>query len=138
MPDIDQSGLAWQTAKVWLGPTLGWVMQQVRPTQSITTGGATTLQAGASVVFVNIAALVTVNLPPVSQWVLETAYQPNTGFERALWIKDFGGNANAFNITVHPFAGDKIDNLAQDFTIIQNRQLLRLYPLIDLTGWYSG
>jgi len=135
--DLDQSGFGWQRARVYLGPTLGWVDTQVRPSRTITAGGTFNVLPGDSVIFVNIAALVTVNLPDVRAWVQETAYQPATGFERALWIKDLG-NAAAFNITVHPFGGQVIDNLAIDFSIVQNRQLLRLYPFIDMSGWYSG
>lgn len=138
MVDLDQSGQGYQWVKVFLGPSLGWVMCRVKPQRHITVVGTTTLDPGDSVALVNVAGLVTVNLPQVSAWVKENHYQPVTGFERAIWIKDFGGNATAFAITVHPFAGDKIDNLAMDFTIVQNRQLLRLYPLNDLTGWISG
>lgn len=138
MVDLDQSGQGYQQVRVYLGPSLGWVIVRVKPQRSVTAVGTTTLDAGDSLVLVNIAGLVTINLPQVSKWVKEVQYMPSTGFERAVWVKDFGGNAAAFNITIHPFAGDKIDNLAQDFTIVQNRQLLRLYPLNDLTGWISG
>jgi hypothetical protein len=92
---------------------------------------------GDSVIFVNVAAAITINLPDVRLWVNEIAYQPATGFERAIWIKDLG-NAGAFPITIHPFFGQVIDNLAQSFQIVQNRQLLRLYPFNELTGWWTG
>ena len=136
--DLDQGGNAAQNIKVYLGPSLGWVRQQVRPEQYVTTGGATTLTGGVGVVFVSVASAVTINLPDVKSWVYESAYYQATAFERAIWIKDLGGNAAAFNITVAPFGSQAIDGLAQNFTIIQNRQLLRLYPLFDLTGWFSG
>lgn len=136
--DLDQSGNSYQQVRVFRGPSLGWTLTQVKPQTPITAAGTYTMIGGDSLILVNIAGLVTVNLPSVSRWLSEPAYNPNTGFENAVWIKDFGGNAAAFNITVHPFSGDKIDNLAMDFTIVQNRQLLRLYPLNDRTGWISG
>ncbi len=136
--DLDQGGSTYQWAKVFLGPSLGWSYVQVKPTQYVTTASTITLAAGASMVMVNVAGSVTVNLPDVTKWRFETANQPSTGFERAIWIKDLGGHAAATPITVHPFGSQKIDNLAQDFSIAQNRQLLRLYPLSDLTGWFSG
>lgn len=138
MTDLDQSGQYFQSTKVYLGPSLGWRMVQVQPTRTITAAGTTTLDAGDSVVFVNVAGAVTVNLPDVRLWMGQNYSRPMTGFERAIWVKDLGGNAAANNITVHPFTGQKIDNLLSDFVIVQNRQLLRLYPLNDLTGWFSG
>ena len=63
---------------------------------------------------------------------------PATGVERAIWVKDIGGNAGSFNITVSPYGADNIDAMNASFIIIQNYQLLRLYPLSDLSGWFSG
>lgn len=137
--DLDQGGQPYQSTKVYLGPSLGWVMAQIRPETNITAAGTTTLTPGAGLVLVNVAGLVTVNLPDVTKWVNEFAYSPVTAFERAIWIKDLGGNAAAFNITVQPFGAQSIDNLAQAFTIVQNRQLLRLYPRVSsIVGWIAG
>lgn len=136
--DLDQSGNSYQRVNVNLGPSLGWVTVFVKPEINVTTTGTTTLSAGDSIVLVNVAAVVTIQLPDVTKWLQENYYRPATGFERAVWIKDLGGNAAAFNITVTPFGAQTIDNLAQSFTIVQNRQLLRLYPRNSLTGWYSG
>lgn len=138
MADLDQGGTAYQKVRVWMGPSLGWVDQQVRPATKIINAGTTTLLPGVSLVLVNVAGLVTVNLPDVRAWMNEPAYNPMTSFERCIWIKDWGGNAAAFNITIQPFSTQQIDLLAQAFKIIQNRQLIRLYPLNDLTGWISG
>lgn len=121
-----------------MGPSLGWVYQQVRPAKSITAAGTYTIQPGDSLILINVAGLVTVKLPDVAAWMKEPAYNPMSAFERSIWIKDFGGNAAADNITVTPFGTQAIDALAQSFSIVQNRQLLRLYPLNDLTGWVSG
>lgn len=137
--DLDQGGLSYQKVRVWLGPSLGWVDQQVTPNFLVTTAGTTTIPAGASIVLVDVAGLVTLNLPDVTAWLNQPAYNPMTAFERVLWIKDLGGNAQAFNITVQPFGAQSIDKLAQAFTIVQNRQLLRLYPIhTDNSGWMSG
>lgn len=136
--DIDKSGDTFQWERVWCGPTLGWQFVPVKGSIQVTTAGAHSVPAGIAIVFVNVAGLVTINLPDINVWVQMTQGQPPAGFERAIYIKDLGGNAAANNITVAPFAGQKIDNLAQNFTIVQNRQLLRLYPLNDRTGWFSG
>jgi hypothetical protein len=136
--DLDQSGNGYQQIRVYLGPSLGWQMVRVKPQTMVTVAGTYSFQAGDSILLVNVAGLVTIPLPSVARWVKETAYNPATGFERAIYIKDLGGNAATFNITVTPDGADKIDSLAQSFTIVQNRQLLRLYPLNSLDGWFSG
>lgn len=100
-------------------------------------GGQTVLPAGTSLVLVNVAASVTIQLPSIVSWVQEVALQPTTAFDRSIWIKDLGYNAANFNITITPFSGDTIDNQSS-FSIITNGDLIRLYPLINLTGWFVG
>lgn len=139
--DLDKSGNGFQRARVYLGPTLGWVMAQVQPSQLIDTAGAHTLGSGSGIVFVDVAGAVTITLPDVTKWVLQGAnpapYIPASAFGRSIWIKDLGYNATANNITVNPHAGQTIDGLAS-FDIIQDGQLIRLYPLNDLSGWFVG
>jgi hypothetical protein len=97
------------------------------------------LGIGTSVVLVDVAGLVTINLPDVTQVIKVLPFLPGAVFAEVIWIKDLGGNARNFNIVVHPFPGQTIDKLAQDFNLIENRQLLRLYPMaLDLSGWVSG
>jgi hypothetical protein len=136
MDDLDQGGNVLQRTKIYLGPSLGWVEGYINPARFITAGGPTDLVNGDCVIFVNIAATVTLNLPDINQVLKQFPQRSQIGtFGEYYFIKDFGGNAAAFNITIHPFAGQKIDGLATDFIIGQNRQLLRLYPLADATGW---
>src|SRR5215471_15390858 len=131
--DLDQSGNSYQRVRAYLGPSLGWVEVQVQPEVKITSGGTFTVQFGNYVILVDVNAPVTIQLPDVRVWVSQNFYQPASGFERAIWIKDLGGNASLQNITVTPFSTQTIDKLAQSFTILQSRQLLRLYPLNDMT-----
>jgi len=135
--DLDKSGNNFQGMRVYLGPSLGWVQTRIKPEFFVTAGGTYNLTTDCGVVMVNVAASTTFILPDVRFWVSEFAYQPATAFERAIWIKDLGGNATLFPITVNPFPGQLIDLLA-GFQIINNHQLLRLYPLADLSGWFVG
>jgi hypothetical protein len=93
---------------------------------------------GDSVILVNIAGAVTLVLPDVRSWVQETAYQPATAFERALFIKDLIGTAAANPITIQPLSGQGIDLAVGSISITTNHGLVRLYPLDDLTGWWVG
>ena len=135
--DLDKSGNSYQGLRVYLGPSLGWVQTRVKPETFVTVAGTYSLGSDAGIVLCNVAGSVVLNLPDVSAWVQEFAYQPGTSFERAIWIKDLGGNATSFPITINPFSGQFID-LLSSFQIINNRQLLRLYPLADLSGWFVG
>ena len=136
--DLDQSGSSWQKVRAWQGPSLGWVEVQVKPSRTINVGGSYQVFPGDGVIFVNVAAAVTLVLPDVKLWVNEFAYQPATAFERAIWIKDLGGNAATFPITIQTPVGQSIDAITPPYTISVSRQLARLYPLNDLSGWWVG
>src|SRR4029077_13161606 len=100
MMDLDQSGFGFPRVRAYLGPSLGWKDELVGPSTEINSGGAYTVQAGDSLLLVNAAATVQINLPDVVRWFKQTADQPATAFERSITIKDIGGNAANFNITV--------------------------------------
>lgn len=116
------------------GPTLGLVWAQIGAQTKITTGGTTTLDINTQVALVNFNGSVVVALPSVLSW-LNAPAQP---FDGAIWVKDLGGFASAANpITVVPNGTDTIDGQA-NYKIINPMQLLRIYPLIDATGWFLG
>jgi hypothetical protein len=139
MTDFDRSGTnPGQRVRTYLGPSLGWVETVVRPTRNITSVGSFNILPGDGGILVNVAGLVAILLPDLRLWVPEAGYQPATAFERSIWIKDIGGNAAAFPITVTPFGIQTID-LLSSLQILQARQLVRLYPLPDnISGWFSG
>jgi hypothetical protein len=136
--DLDKGGAYSQKTRSWYGPTLGWLDEYVLPQVTITAAGTVALPAGVSLLLIDVAGLVTINLPDVNAVLQVTSYQPANGVERSIWIKDFGGNAAAFNITVNPFGTQKFDKTLAQLIIGQNRQLVRLYPLGDGTGWFVG
>jgi hypothetical protein len=135
--DLDKGGRGFRTVRAYRGPTLGWTEVEVKPEVFVITTPYT-IQPEDGIILLQLAGIQTVNLPQCSEWFNSISRYLDHSLELAIWIKDYGGNATAFNKTIHPFAGDTIDGLAQDFTIVQNRQLLRLYPLNTLTGWISG
>jgi hypothetical protein len=136
--DLDKGGAYSQKLRGYFGPTLGWLDEYVLPQVTITSGGVTTVPPGVSLLLIDVAATVTLNLPSAIVVLQQTAFQPANGIERAIWIKDFGGNAAAFNITINPFGSEKFDKTLTQLIIGQNRQLVRLYPVGDGTGWFVG
>src|SRR5262245_36786741 len=135
MTDLDRSGFGFQRVRTYLGPSLGWVDELVSPSTPITSGGTRTVLPGESLLLVNVAAGVTLQLPDVVKWWQQTANQPATGFERSITIKDIGGNAANFNIIVAPFGQQTIDNIAQALVISQAKANVKLIPVVDLSGW---
>jgi len=128
--DLDQSGFTYQKQNVYLGPTLGWQPLRNKPERYITGGGSYTITPDDGVLLVNTPAAVTVNLPDVRQWMNESFGQPVTAFERTIWVKDIGGYARSFHITVNAFAGQTIDT-ASSAVINTFFGVLRLYPLAE-------
>jgi hypothetical protein len=96
-----------------------------------------TVVPGTSVVLVNVAGLVTVNLPDVTKWLAEFAYQPANAFERLILVKDLGGHAASFNITIDGFGSQTIDG-SLTTVISTNGAFVRLYPLNSGAGWFIG
>jgi hypothetical protein len=137
--DLDQSGFPFQKVNTWLGPTLGWSQTRVKPERIITVGGTYNIIPDDGVVLVNVAATVTLFLPDVRLWLNQPASQPAPSFERSIWIKDLGGNAASFAITVMPYVGggQRIDQQISA-ALTTNFQMLRLYPISDFSGWFVG
>lgn len=133
--DLDKGGFGFQRVRTYLGPSLGWVDELVQPSVDITTGGVHVVQPGESLLLVEVAAAVIIQLPDVVRWMQQTAYQPATGFDRSITVKDQGGNAANFNIIVAPFGQQAIDNIQQSTIISTARAVVRFVPLIDLSGW---
>jgi hypothetical protein len=133
--DLDKSGHGYQRVRTFLGPSLGWVEEFVQPATDITIGGTYVVQPGDSVLLVDVAAAVNIQLPDVVRWMAQTAYRPATAFGRTITIKDIGGNAANFNIVVTPFGQQAIDGLQQSLVIGAARANVTLTPLLDQTGW---
>jgi hypothetical protein len=137
MTDLDKSGHGFQRVRTYLGPSLGWVDELVQPSTSIATGGTYNVQPGDSLILVEVAAAVTINLPDVRLWVSQSGYQPGTAFDRSITVKDLGGNANNFNILIAPFQAQYIDDIQNALVMSTARAAIKLIPLIDMTGWVS-
>ena len=135
MSDLDQSGHSYQRVRTYLGPSLGWTEEFVQPTTDIRTGGTYVVKPGDSLLLVDVAAIVTIQLPNVVDWVQQNSYQPATGFERAISVKDLGGNAHNFNIIIAPFGQQAIDNLQQALVLSTARANVKMIPLNDMSGW---
>lgn len=135
MTDQDQSGKGFQKVRAYLGPSLGWTEEAVIPETHIEQGGTYNVLPGDSWLLVDVAALVTIQLPDVVEWINQKANQPATGFARSITIKDIGANASNFPITIKPFGPQAIDDLTSQIQMTVSRASLTLVPLFDFSGW---
>lgn len=138
LTQLDQGNYT-QFVRTWLGSTIGWVDLPVTPETFVTTGPSYTVQPFDSKVLLNsISTPVTdVALPSVATWIKSLYQQVQSPFDRSLWIKDYAYKATANNITITPHGSETIDGLPS-FQVINDGQLIRLYPLTDLSGWFVG
>lgn len=141
MPDnlaqLDQSGTNCQFARVYLGPTIGWVMLPIVPELLVTSAANIVLGPYTSRVLLK-AGVKSIALPSVAAWVAAQFQANQSAFDRSIWIKDYAYLATgAQPIIVTPAGADTIDGFA-NFTIVTQGSIIRLYPLTDLTGWYVG
>lgn len=137
LAQLDQGGGNCQWALVYFGPTIGNKWVPVVPELEVTSVAALVLGPYTSRVLLK-AAVKSVTLPSVSAW-MAAQYQANQrAFDGSIWIKDYAQDASQGSpIVVTPNGTDTIDGLAS-FSIITQGDLIRLYPLTDLTGWYVG
>jgi hypothetical protein len=111
-PDLDQGGTSREWAQVYLGPSVGWVVGPQQNILPITSAGSFTLDANVSLVNVNVAGAVTINLPAAAYPASGALAQPGLFIKNPIKIIDVGGNAAANPITINPNAGDTIMGLA--------------------------
>jgi hypothetical protein len=120
-----------------MGPSLGWRLLPVMPNLFVTSVAPLVVPPFASRIILKVAVKA-IALPSVASWVVASPSQNNTAFDRSIWIKDLIGAASVgAPIVITPSGSDTIDGLAS-FSIITPFDLIRLYPLTSLDGWYTG
>lgn len=110
--DLDQGGTARQKVRRYLGPSIGWVESLDQSILNVTVAGATSVLLGTNLVLVNVAGIVTLNLPSALQSAAGAQALPGTFIGRPITIVDIGGNSQNFNTTIVPFGTERIDGLA--------------------------
>jgi hypothetical protein len=111
--DFDQSGVFREFALIGMGPSIGWLFMPVFSNLSITAGGTYPLVKGTTYVSVNVAAPVTITLPPAMPVGFVAAISnPGNHINQPITIADVGGNAGAWPITINCVPGDTIEGLA--------------------------
>lgn len=98
--DLDQGGTFRQWAKVYMGPSVGWINAPVQNVFPITSAGTYFLDPSTSFVTVNTSGSVTIVLPSCVDPTAGAQAQPGLFANNPIVIVDIGGNAQASPITI--------------------------------------
>lgn len=136
--DLDQGGTFRQTQRVFMGPSVGWVIAPNQNVLPITTIGTTIVLRGMNLVTVNVNADgVVIQLPPAKATPAGPQAIPNQSVIVPVAILDIGGYAYLHNIRINPDPSEVvqgIDGLAFiDLGSAFGAYILR--PRIDTGGW---
>lgn len=134
--DLDQGGTNRQFKRQYLGPSLGWITTPAEAASilPITAAGTYTIDPSTTLVTVNVAGAVTLNLPK--------AHTPSIPAQLGLFVQnpitivDIGGHATANPITIAPHGSETIMGLAS-ISLSVNYGGYTLKPSDSLNGWSS-
>lgn len=132
--DLDQGGTFRQYQRIWLGPSVGWITFPASNVLPITAAGTTTAVIGTTLITVNVAALVTIQLWNPAVATVPAGVLPGDYIAPSLTVVDTGGNAASFNITILPAAGHTIIGLAS-IAIVEAYGAWTLNPDINTGNW---
>lgn len=134
--DLDQGGTQRAWVPQWMGPSIGWIWAPRSNVLAITAAGTYTLDLSTSLVTVNVAGLVTINMPAATNPSYAGAgmTQPGKFANNPITIVDIGGNASSFNITINPAAGENLIGLTS-IKITVNYGAFTLTPISAQRGW---
>ena len=132
--DLDQGGTVRQTQKIYLGPSVGWVSAGANNILPITAAGTTNVLLGATLVTLNVAGLVTVQLFSAKGNHAGAQAVPGSFLYRPVTIVDIGGNCLTYPATILPYGAETIDGLPS-IPISVNYGAFTLSPNIPAGGW---
>ena len=125
-----------QTITIDRGSSIGLQTTAVDPQARVNSGNVIAVPPGVNVVLINQAQFMTVQLPSVARWLQQPQPNGTNPLDGSIMVKDLGGNAGSFSISVFPVSGEFIDGQGLA-TLLQNFASMRLCPLNDLSGWVS-
>ena len=136
--DLDAGGTNRQYIRQYLGPSVGWVTVPAAAASilAITAAGVYTVNRSVTLITVNVAGAVTLDLPAAHTPVVGAQAQPGLFVQTPIVIVDIGGNATAHPITLVPLGAETIMGLAS-ITLSVNYGGYTLKPLDSLNGWES-
>lgn len=134
--DYDQGGTPRQWVRTYMGPSVGWVyLPGLNPLPTITVAGTYVLQPDTTLVQVNVAGAVIIQLPTAIAPGVPAITQGSLYAKKPVTIVDIGGFAAAHPITIEPASNaENIMGLSQiQITVAYGAFTLNPSPLQK--GW---
>lgn len=135
--DLDMGGTFRQWAKMFMGPSVGWVSVPVDAVLNITAGGTYSIARGTSLILLNVNALVTLNLPSSKASPAGPQALPGQWVINPVTIVDVGGFASSRTYNIVPFGSELISGLVS-VQLATDRGTVILIPILTTGGWNLG
>ena len=132
--DLDQGGTFRQFERVWMGPSVGFLLVPQQAVLPITAGGTFNAQRGMNLITIAAAGAVTLNLPSAKASARGPQAIPGQWYLALVTIADVGGQAGSFNYTINPAAGETISGLAS-IRLSAPYGAYVLKPILETGGW---
>jgi hypothetical protein len=132
--DLDQGGTFRQYERIWMGPSVGFLLVPKTAVLPVTSAGVTNILRGTNLITVNVNGSVTLNLPSSKASAQGPQAIPGQWWLNLVTIADIGGFAQAFPITVNPASGEFISGLAT-VPLQSNYGAFVLKPILETGGW---
>lgn len=132
--DLDQGGTFRQYERVYLGPSVGWILVPQQAVLPIIAAGTFPVSRGTNLVTININGNVTLQLASSKASPQGPQAIPGQWYLAPLTIVDIGGFASANTYTITPFAGELISGLAT-IRLASNFGAFLLKPILETGGW---
>lgn len=100
--DLDQGGTFREWVRIYMGPSVGWIMAPARNVLDITAAGAYTIIQGCTLVIINTIGAVTLTMPSAINPTVSAGVLPGPYVKNIITIVDIAGTPN---VTIDPASG---------------------------------
>lgn len=135
--DLDMGGTFRQWAKMFMGPSVGWVSVPVDAVFNITAAGTYSIARGTSLILLNVDANVDIELPSSLAAPQGPQALPGQWVINPVTIIDIGGFASSRTYNIVPFGSELISGLAS-VQLATDRGTVILIPILTTGGWNLG
>jgi hypothetical protein len=132
--DLDQGGTFRQYQRVYMGPSVGFLLVPQQAVLPITAAGTVSVARGTNLITINVNGNVTIDLPSSKASVQGPQAIPGQWWLEMVTIADVGGFASANVYTINPFGTETISGLAS-IALASNYGAFLLKPLLETGGW---